>query len=122
VDESVYSTDQDTGHAQGRKYKEIQVTQKQTHRENDRFFAASGADQSQHNLFHFRRAAFYSPSSDLRLQHPGLVKTTVLRHGINLNIDDAPIVSHIHTHPSHSQTSSLLSPSLCLGIPFPHSI
>ena len=53
VDESVYITDLDTGHTQGRKYKEIQGTRKQTH--------WKPVDQSQHNLFRFRRAAFYSP-------------------------------------------------------------
>jgi hypothetical protein len=54
VDESVYITDQDTGHTQGRKYKEIQGTQKQAHRETDRFFAASAVHQLQHNFFRFR--------------------------------------------------------------------
>ena len=39
---------------------------------------------------------------------------------INLNIDGTPIVSRSLTHPSHSQTSRLLSPSLSLGLPFPH--
>ena len=33
----------------------------------------------------------------------------------NLNIDGAPIPSRSHTHPSHSQTSHLLSSSLSLG-------
>jgi hypothetical protein len=46
-------------------------------------------------------------------------KATTLR--INLNIDDAPIASRVHTHPSHSQTSRLLIISLSLGIPFPRS-
>ena len=34
---------------------------------------------------------------------------------VNFNIDDVPIVSLSHTHPSHSQTSLLLSTSLSLG-------
>jgi len=38
---------------------------------------------------------------------------------INLNIDGANIASCAHTHPSHSQTSRLLSTSLSLGTPFP---
>ncbi len=40
---------------------------------------------------------------------------------IILNIDGPPIASRSHTHPSHSQTSRLLSSSLSLGIPFPRS-
>ncbi len=46
-----------------------------------------------------------------------LDKTTVLR--INLNIDGVPISSRSHTHPSHSQTSRLLTLSLSLGVPVP---
>ena len=42
---------------------------------------------------------------------------TVLRN--NLNIDGAPIVSKSHTHPSHSQTSRLLTSSLSSGVPVP---
>ena len=62
----------------------------QTHRETDRFFAATG-----------------------------VVKSTALR--INLNIDGTPIISRTHTHPSHSETSHLLTSSLSLGIPVPRS-
>jgi hypothetical protein len=40
---------------------------------------------------------------------------------IVLNIDDTPIVSKSHTHPSHSLTSCLLTSSLSLGVPVPHS-
>ena len=32
----------------------------------------------------------------------------------------APVVSRSHTHPSHSQTSRLLTSSLFLGVPVPH--
>jgi hypothetical protein len=39
--------------------------------------------------------------------------------GVNLNIDGAPITSRTHTHPSHSQTSRLLTSSLSLGVPVP---
>jgi hypothetical protein len=46
-----------------------------------------------------------------------LTKDAVLR--INLNIDGAPITSRTHTHPSHSQTSRLLTSSLSLGVPVP---
>jgi hypothetical protein len=44
-------------------------------------------------------------------------KTGALR--INLNIDGAPIASKSHTHPSHSQTSRLLTSSLSVGVPVP---
>jgi hypothetical protein len=40
---------------------------------------------------------------------------------INLNIDGAPITSKTHTHPSHSQTSRILTSSLSLGVPVPRS-
>ena len=51
-----------------------------------------------------------------------LTKTTALC--INLNIDGAPIDSRAHSPIpplDHSQTSRLLSTSLSLGTPFPHS-
>ena len=35
------------------------------------------------------------------------------------NIDGTPITSRTHTHPSHSQTSRLLTSSLSLGVPVP---
>jgi hypothetical protein len=38
---------------------------------------------------------------------------------VNLNIDGSPITSRTHTHPSHSQTSRLLTSSLSLGVPVP---
>jgi hypothetical protein len=41
-----------------------------------------------------------------------LVKTQVVLGGI---------VSKSHTHPSHSQTSHLLTSSLSLGVPVPHT-
>jgi hypothetical protein len=75
----------------------------QTHRETDRFFAASGVQLAQHDrgLFHFRRAAF---STHLKAKvNSTLAKTAALR--IKLNIDGTPITSKTHTHPSHSQTT-----------------
>ena len=72
----------------------------QTHRETDRFFAASGVQlaQSTSGLFHFRRAAF---SSQLKAKVGStLAKAAALR--VNLNIDGTPITSRTHTHPSHS--------------------
>ena len=91
----------------------------QAHRETDRFFAASGVQSAQSNLgasyFHFRRAAF---SSLLKSRVGNIIaKASALR--VNLNLDGAPIASSSHTHPSHSQTSRLLTSSLSLGVPVP---
>jgi hypothetical protein len=89
----------------------------QTDRETDRFFAASGVqlEQTDRGQFHFRRAAF---SQHLKSK-VGLTlgKDAVLR--INLNLDGSPITSKSHTHPSHSQTSRLLTSSLSSGVPVP---
>jgi hypothetical protein len=91
----------------------------QVHRETDRFFTVSGVQSTQSNLgatsFHFRRTALLNHLKS----KCGLIlaKTTVLR--VNLNLDDAPIASHSQTHPSHSQTSRLLTLSLSLGVPLP---
>ncbi len=68
----------------------------QTHRETDRFFAASGVQSRVSSIF---------------------TKATTLR--INLNLDGVPITSKSHDHPSHSQTSHLLTSSLSLGVPVP---
>ena len=87
------------------------------HWETDRFFAASGVQLAQHDrgLFHFRRAAF---TSQLKAKVGStLTKTAAL--SVNLNIDGSPITSRTHAHPSHSQTSRLLTSSLSLGVPVP---
>ena len=89
----------------------------QAHRETDRFFTASGVQfpQTQRDMFHFRRSAF---SGQVKAKVGStLTKAAVLR--INLNIDGSPITSRTHTHPSHSQTSHLLTSSLSLGVPVP---
>jgi hypothetical protein len=89
----------------------------QDHRETDRFFATSGVQpaQTQRGMLHFRRAAF---SSGLKSKVGlALAKAAVLR--INLNLDGTSIASKSHTHPSHSQTSRLLTSSLSLGFPVP---
>ena len=49
--------------------------------------------------------------------HNIIAKASALR--VNLNLDGAPIASSSHTHPSHSQTSRLLTSSLSLGVPVP---
>jgi hypothetical protein len=89
----------------------------QAHRETDRFFAASGvqSEQSSSEFFHFRRAAFLQQlKSKVGL---ALAKASVLH--VVLNLDGASIASKSHTHPSHSQTSRLLTSSLSLGLPVP---
>ena len=45
----------------------------------------------------------------------------VVMAGKNLNIDGAPISACAYTHPSHSQTSRLLSTSLSLDTTFSRS-
>jgi hypothetical protein len=87
----------------------------QAHRETDRFFAASGVQlaQSTSGQFHYKHAAF---SSQLKGKVGStLTKAAVLR--VNLNIDG----ERTHTHPSHSQTSRLLTSSLSLGVPVPRA-
>ncbi len=72
--------------------------------------------QSDRGLFHYRRAAF---SSQLKSTVGHILANAALR--ITLNIDGAPIASRSHTHPSHSQTSRLLTSSLSLGVPVPRA-
>ena len=91
----------------------------QAHRDTNRFFVASGVRLAQptSGLFHFHRTSF---SSHLKATVGNiLTKAAALR--INLNIDGAPIASKSHTHPSHSQTSRLLTSSLSLGVPVPRA-
>ncbi len=91
----------------------------QDHRETDRFSAASGVQLAQPNrgLFHFRRAAF-SAAVKAKVGST-LAKATGLR--ILLNVNGVPITSKTLTHPSHSQTSRLLTSSLSLGVPVPRA-
>jgi hypothetical protein len=91
----------------------------QAHRETDRFLAASGVQlaQSTSGQFHYRRAAF---CSQLKSKCGNiLAKAAALR--IIFNIDGAPVASRSHSHPSHSQTSRLLTSSLSLGVPVPRA-
>ena len=103
----------------GRLHREfIRLLFVQAHQETDRLFAASGVQPAQSTsggLFHFKRAAF---SSQLRSKVSSILdKAESLR--VNLNVDGAPITSRTHAHPSHSQTSRLLTSSLSLGVPVP---
>jgi hypothetical protein len=95
----------------------IRILFLQSHRETDRFFAGSGvmSSQSDRGFFHYLHTTF---SSILKTRVGNiLAKASALR--INLNIDGSPIESKSHTHPSHSQTSRLLTSSLSLGVPVP---
>ena len=70
---------------------------------------------TQRGQFHYKREVF---SSQVKSKVGNiLTKDVALR--IILNIDDAPVASRSHTHPSHSQTSRLLTSSLSLGVPVP---
>jgi hypothetical protein len=71
--------------------------------------------QTNRGLFQCRHAAF-SSMLESRVGNI-LAKAVTLR--INLNLDGVPITSKSHTHPSHSQTSRLLTSSLSLGVPVP---
>ena len=107
------------GNTSGRLHSEfVRLLFLQSHRETDRFFAASGVPLTQSTsggFFHFRRATFFS---NLKAKSGNLLaKAAALR--INLNLDGSPIASKSHTHPSHSQTSRLLTSSLSLGVPVP---
>ena len=68
----------------------------------------------------FHNKHFFLFSSQLKSKIGNILKKDeVLR--INLNIDGAPAASRSHTHPSHSQTSRLLTSSLSLGDPVPRA-
>ncbi len=87
-----------------------------SHRETDRFFAASGVQSAQSNLggtyFHFRLTVVLNQLKS----KCGLLLAKAADLRVTLNLDGAPIVSNSHTHPSHSQTSRLLTLSLSLGV------
>ena len=89
----------------------------QAYRETDRFFTVSGVQlpESNRGPFHYRRAA----CSSMIKSRVGNILTKVAVLRINLNLDGESITSKSHTHPSHSQTSRLLTSSLSLGVPVP---
>jgi hypothetical protein len=68
-------------------------------------------------MFHYLRTVF---SSQLK-NTVALVLVKVADLRITLNLDGSSIISKSHTHPSHSQTSRLLTSSLSLGIPVPRT-
>jgi hypothetical protein len=67
--------------------------------------------------FHFLRPSF---SSHLK-NRVGLTLTKAVVLRMMINIHGVPITSKSHTHPSHSQTSRLLTSSSSLGAPIPRS-
>ncbi len=84
----------------------------QNHRETDCFFFNFRSSVCISVQFHYRRVVF---SSQLKSKcGNGLPEVATLR--IILNIDGAPVSSRSHTHPSHSETSRLLTSS-CQGYP-----
>jgi hypothetical protein len=82
-------------------------------------FAASGVQlvQPDRDQFHYLRVVF---SSHLKTKM-GNILTKDSDLCINFNIDGVAMSSKSHTHPSHSQTSRLLTSSLFLGVPVPHA-
>jgi hypothetical protein len=95
----------------------IRILFLQTHRQTDRFFTDSGvlSAQSHRGFFHYLRTVF----SSMCKSRVGNILVKVAGSRINLNIDGESITSKSHTHPSHSQTSCLLTSSLFLGVPVP---
>jgi hypothetical protein len=70
-------------------------------------------------IYHYRREV-------VSVQLKSKVGLTLTRKAaatlrITLNLDGDPIISRTHTHPSHSETSRLLTSSLSLGVPVPRS-
>ncbi len=71
------------------------------------------SSHSNSGIFHYFRVEF---SSQMKSKIDNILpKTVTLR--IILNIDDVPVVSKAQTHPSHSQTSRLLTSSPSLSVP-----
>jgi hypothetical protein len=85
----------------------------QAHRETDRFFTTSGVHlvQHDHDQFHYKHTVF---SSHLKSK-VGNILAKAAGLWITLNIDDVSVSSRSQTHPSHSQTSRLLTSSMSLG-------
>jgi hypothetical protein len=73
------------------------------------------SSESDRGFFHYRRSFF---SSMIKSRVGNILDKTSTLH-INFNIDGSLIASKSHTHPSHSQTSRLLTSSLSLGFPVP---
>jgi hypothetical protein len=81
------------------------------------FCADSGvlSVQSGRGFFHYRHETV---SAQIK-RKVGLTLTKVTTLRITLNLGGTPITSRTLTHPSHSQTSRLLTSSLSLGVPVP---
>jgi hypothetical protein len=95
----------------------IRILFLQSFRETDRLFVSLGvlSVESDRGFLHYLLTDF---SSTLKSRVGNiLVKDSDLR--TNLNLDGLSIGSKSHTHPSHSQSSRLLTSSLSLGVPVP---
>jgi hypothetical protein len=106
------------GSVSGRLHREFErLLFLQDHRETDRFFAASEVQfpHSTSGLFFFHQ----STSSKQLKGRVGNILTKAPALRVTLNLDGEPITSKSHTHPSHSQTSRLLTLSVSLGVPVP---
>jgi hypothetical protein len=71
--------------------------------------------ESDRGFFHYRHTTF----SSMFKSRVGNILDQVADLRINLNIYGVSVTSKSHTHPSHSQTSRLLTSSLSLGVPTP---
>jgi hypothetical protein len=91
----------------------------QTQRETDRFFAVSGVYlvHSTNGLFHFHHTLF---SSQFKTK-VGITLFKTVSERVKLDLDGTTITSRAHIHPSHSQTSRLLTSSLSSGVPVPRT-
>jgi hypothetical protein len=75
---------------------------------------------SQHNqTWELRTSTFASVVLNQIKSKCGLLLAKAATLRVTLNLDGSPITSNSHTHPSHSQTSRLLTSSLSLGVPAP---
>ncbi len=104
----------------GRLYSEfVRLLFLQTHRETDLFFVSSGVQfvHSTSGLFNFLHSSF---SDQFKTKVGSTLTKAVDLQGYQ-NMDGTPITTRTHTHPSHSQTSRLLTSSLSLGVPVPRA-
>ncbi len=81
-------------------------------------FASSIHNKQQYFMsVHFRRAAFAQQLKSRVVLT--LTKAAAATIRITLNLDGMTFTSESHTHPSHSETSRLLTSSLSLRVPVP---
>jgi hypothetical protein len=90
------------------------------HRETDRFFFnfRSFVRTIRSWILPLPPCVFLCPAEN-QCWFGSAAKAVSLR--ITINLDGVSITSRTHTHPSHSQTSRLLTSSLSLGVPVPRA-